>query len=290
MLRKTTYLLLFALLCSFALPVGLAAADDPGAPPEFTPPTEAVQRQLNAPLSRQATINALLADTKTKSEVLQAAGKLGITESQLRSAPLRPLPFKMEAKPLSDPDEEAFKALNWNNGFWFRPNTIPTYGPKKYKLGALELFPCKINSSYMNYYYLQLQGASSWPYAAVLHLELPSTPALYVVSIRISRTNGPAYPGWINKKPGATVAPAMCYFMNYYPSGMLYVPVSLTPIPGGSGYVGIISSNPTGESIANIMGMRKLNARIRLALYPSATVPSEPMSNLIFHSFHISRL
>jgi hypothetical protein len=148
-----------------------------------------------------------------------------------------------------------------------------------------------VMSSALTYHFLWVPGASTWASAAVLNVELPTEPALYTLTLKLTRSNGQCYPGWLTPKPGTTKAPVTVYFMEKRGQGSpTETKLTLTALPNGLGYVSIISASPNQSIPSSIYLMRKATARIRLELNPGSAASNEPMTHLIFHSYTLTRI
>lgn len=255
----------------------------------LAPPNTTVLQKLRAPMSKQALVNTLMSDPKTKSALTREGGKLGFNAAQIQNAASVRLPALGNFETPVDQVEVAYRALDWHSGFNFTIDNIPTYGPTNRKLATLALQPCKLYSTSTVYTCMNPQNTTQ-PYAGILNVELPTEPAIYALTVKISRWYAPCYPNWLNPKPGTSIAPIVVRFKEARAgSSAITVPVTLTPLPDGYGYVGIISANPS-STLSVPYSMRKATAQIVLSLYPSGTRPGEEMGDLMFRGFTITRL
>lgn len=303
MFGRSCYALLIVTLCCSAEVCRAASATHTGLLPTFSEPSAAVVSKLSTPVSREAAFNALMANRKTKSALVNAAGKLGIREADIQkslSAPLQvqfPRPTVGTMTPANtgtqtpiDPNEQAYRELNWHNGFDFTMQNVPTYGPRQYRLGYLVASPCSVWSPPPSFAFISLDTTKHYPQAAMLNVELPMEPALYMITIRLVRNDGKCFQGWLTPRSGRTVPPLACHFLEYRDPPVGVTQIALTTLPDQKGYVGFISANPNRPILVGTHGMRKTTGNIRIALSPGETKPGEEMHQLVFYGFSITRL
>jgi len=252
-------------------------------------PTASIARQMSTAVSRQTALNALLANSRTKSALLQSAAKLGYGEADVRGALSNPLRAGTNRTLPTNPDDEAFNALNWHSGFTFTSSSSPTYGPRGYRLGYLRVFPCSNSPSTSDYDFLWLPRVQYPVSALTLYVELPREPALYTFTIRMSRGNGTCHPGWLTTRSGS--APVACYYRECRRSAWTSeVPVVLTALSDGCGYVGIVNANPDSSATPGLYGMRRTTAEMRLVLDPRRVGAGEAMTQIVFRNCTLMRL
>lgn len=292
MVASLCRVLLLALICSYGpLPCWAAPSIIGPEVGQLMAPPPDLLRRLDAAVTRQAAIDALMANPRAKALLQQEARRLGYGDAEVQGVSAAPLRVRARVKPVSNPDEDAYQAVNWHNGITFRSNAIPFYGPHNYRLGMLSMYPRLFLSYSPNCDYLWVPGKDVWPHAAVLYVELPSEPALYTLTLKLARSNGPCYPGWLTPKPGTTNAPVSVYFTEHRSQGSpTETRINLTALPDGLGYVGIISASPNMGILPAGYNMRKATARVRLELNPGSASNNEPMNYLIFHSYTLTRI
>lgn len=258
---------------------------------ELAPPSPDVLRKLNRAVTRQSAISALMANPKSRALVLQEARKLGYGDADVLRIAETPLRVRANAARASNPDEDAFRALDWHSGITFKSTSIPTYGPHNYRLGFLTLYPCMVTSPAPTYDTLWVAGLDSWTSTASLYVELPTEPALYTLTLKIAKSGAPCYPGWLTPKPGTSRAPVEVYVVEHRgQGGPTETKLILSPHPDGIGYVSLINASPVNSLFHSTYGMRRATARIRLELHPGSAATGEPMNWLIFHSYTLTRI
>ncbi|MGC8863925.1 MAG: hypothetical protein ACP5R5_14300, partial [Armatimonadota bacterium] len=186
-------------------------------------------QKLNAVVSRETVVNALLRDPGAKAALVQEALKLGHTEEEVNLAAGTPLRVKgdLTRVPVTDPNESAYAAVNWHAGLTFTPNNLPVYGPANYRLGHLIAYPCECSTLAGNPDYLKLRfpqqtdQAIDYGYTIRLYLELPAEPAVYVLALRVVRPDGKCRPGWLARKDNWSRAAMQCWLGNGYPGGAM---------------------------------------------------------------------
>ncbi len=284
--------LLLALVFSSVSPPCCAAPSRSGPEAgELTPLPADLLRKLNRAVARQAAISALMANPKSRAALVQEARKLGYGDAEVLRAAETPLRVRANVARASNPDEDAFRALDWHSGVTFKSTSIPTYGPHNYRLGVLTLYPCMVTSPAPTYDTLWVAGLNSYTSAASLYVELPAEPALYTLTLKMARSGAPCCPGWLTPKPGTSHAPVEVYLVEHRgQGGPTETKLILSPHPDGIGYVGLVNASPVNSLFSSMYGMRRATARIRLELHPGSATTGEPMNWLIFHSYTLTRI
>lgn len=241
-------------------------------------------QNLRAPISRQSVMSALMADPRTKEVLIREGKTMGLNEKQLQTITATPVPPPTVV-------ESNQNVIDWHKGVSFRMDQIPK-GPNNTPLGLMWMGPCKIYADHLEMPILPT-SARLGMYLAVLNVELPLEPGLYMLTIKIAATNGNCNPGWLVPKPNYTSAALRCSHYEKRTSGgnPTSVPVVLTTLPDRTGYAGVISANPAGDfTIYPMTGPVKCTAQINLMINPALASQDQPMGDLIFGGFTITRV
>lgn len=260
-------------------------------------PSAAVVRKMTAPVTRQATVNALLADNLTRSQLLEIGKKAGLSEIQILGAANTAIQTNFTRVATTDPAEAAYRAINWSAGVSFTPKSVPTYGTstRVYRLGYVVLHPVK-EATFMeglDYARLYFNPSGFYDLAVIVALELPTEPAIYAVTIKAANLDGEFMPGWLTPKQSGARPPVALKYIEKPPGapGPKITNVTLTTLPDKTGFVGLISANPDEPLYpGNPFGTRKLTAQFVLQVDSDQTRPSEPLTTLLFRRITITRL
>ena len=266
---------------------------------EFKPPddsavqvSEDIIKKLDASLSRQDAVAFIKADPNLKSYVEKEFRR--ITQSEIDWQTITSgKPVKTLEK-ASDPEEAAYQSINWNRGINFRPNNIPSYGSRRWKLGFMTCYPVLQTSALSpNELFLDWTSTSNTTLNGwiAISLELPNKPALYLVTIKLWSTQGTLNRSWLTAHPFAPYAAIFCRYIERPPnsSDIVITPITLNILPDGGGLAGIIPANPSGN-IASYAVMRKVTGRIEILLSPANTFPQDRFQKLIFSGINIMSL
>lgn len=254
----------------------------------------AVVRKVLARVSRQDVVRALLADAQTRSLVVEEGG---IGESQLDSLATKPLPAgaSKEAASVSAAiaaDEADYRRIDWTAGVDLTPSSIPTYGSGKWSVGALAVKYAEFKSWQPDSLVIPTARDQSLGNAVVCHLELPLGPGLYAVCFRLVRQDGMTFTSWTDWKNSANMTALMAAWWDANRSawgGGTFI--GMTLMPGGQGFVGLISAKPSGYVDIKGNGMRRVTSRIELDIYPSVPIrTTEYLENLVFGGITVVRL
>lgn len=251
-------------------------------------------RMLDAPMSRQEAIKIVKSDGKLRASVEEGLRRIGRSDVDLDKLAVTPVRPDRKMTRVTDPNEEAYQALNWHEGFTFTPNSVPTFGPRKHQLGLFSCYPAVAWSS-TNVQYVQLwtrETDTVWDKAVQLFVELPAEPALYLVTIKIAPLSGSLHPTWLTKAAGAPAPAISCYYKEQRRGSTqpTETPVSLTMLPNAYGVIGVISANPYETVTPKLASVRRVTGIIRLQIAPAYAPKGEGFNYMVFRSVNITRI
>jgi hypothetical protein len=248
-------------------------------------------QKLRAPVPRQTLINALLANPTTKPFVADAIGSSGGGKAKMGALSTARLSTAAAAAMAGDAD---FKKLDWKAGFTFTPFSVPTYGSGNWKLGALQITDTVLRTWVPDVAIITTQGQDYVGECVGLYLELPMETALYMVTIKLVRNDGKCFPSWVTQKDasGRTPVQASLWQLKEYEWAFTGTPIPLTPLPDGTGFVGLATGSPVYSSqvSAETFGMRRMDSRVVLYLSPKIAKYGEGFGELFFGGITITRL
>lgn len=251
------------------------------------------QQRLRAPIPREVAVNTLLSGPATKSALTTEASKRGFSPAQIANVAKNPLPRAISAQISKIPietaqqvSETALRSLNWSGGMTFTPLNIPRYGTGRWYLGSLEIVPVYWGT-YLGDSALMLMGELDFPGIVILTFELPKNdPGLYAITIRlVNYSDGLCQPGWLIS-PNTSESPFLfAYYYEIHNGGWISneVPIPLAPLSDKSGFVGLISANPTDSLNGSDKGMNRFTSQILI-------IARKELNSLLFSGITITRL
>lgn len=255
----------------------------------------AVVRSLKTSIPRKQLITALLANAKMKPVIQKEASKHGIASGHLGTLATKPLPRALSGETATmvaqmKADEAAFAAIDWSAGIDMTPAGIPTFGSGKWKVAALTVRNATFMTSQPDSLTISTDGTPYSSQVITCDLELPMEPGLYVVTIRLVRSDGYIDSRWVTyEKDGHKPIQAGWHDISKQNtwSGSR---VELVTIPEIKGYVALVRANPIGIVQFENTGMRKVTSRFTLSFYPFAQLTTTPLDDQVFGGISIMRL
>jgi len=265
-------------------------ASDKALPPE-------VYKKLTTPTPRDVLLQSIKALPRPANPQLQAARpispqrklemRLGTDKNKAGTA------ARAAGAPMSPSMSTGYDQIDWKAGLFISPFSIPTYGLGKWPVAAITTY-------YVEYMRSQNPGVVflDWPaqqgsgyytiYQMVrAELELPETSALYTITLKVTREDGACLDSWVRDRISGGPPPIRVYFGN---GGL---PIPMTKLVDGSGFVGIVNLQPSPAWDGSAYGLRGINAFIQIDVCPwSASQDEQPagLNTLVFGGITVTQL
>jgi hypothetical protein len=186
-----------------------------------------------------------------------------------------------------------YEKIDWNAGVFISPFSVPKYGLGNWPVAAITTY-------YIDYMRSQDPGVVflDWPpqegygyYTSYqmlqVALELPETPALYTITLKVARTDGACLESWVHDRSSGGPPPIQVFFGNGGP------PISMTKLIDDSGFVGIVNLQPGPAWDGSAYGIRAVNAFMQIYVCPWAAKQEEQpagLNTLVFGGITVTRL
>lgn len=254
-------------------------------------------KRLSAKVPRSVVLKSLLANIETKALIAEQASRHGVSESQLGTLATKPLPSSASrevgaiATALAG-DEKAYRGIDWTTGVSVRPSGCPTYGSSRWNVGALTVRNVLHRSWQPDHLVIPTQRNESVSQAIICYLEMPAEPALYMLAVRLARSDGQSFDRWVTETDTGNRTALMAAWWDAEPRG--WKPgtfVTLTALPDGQGFAGLVNVSPSGQVNVPGMGMRRTTSKLEVSLHPSVPIrTTEYLEDLVFGGIEVTRL
>jgi hypothetical protein len=265
------------------------------APDKALPPD--VYRKLTTPTPHDVVLQSIKTLPRPANPLPQAAKPI---------SPLRKLearrgtdknragsPAQAAGTAMSPSMSTGYEQIDWKAGVFISPFSVPKYGLGNWPVAAITTY-------YIDYMRSQDPGVVflDWPpqegygyYTSYqmlqVALELPETPALYTITLKVARTDGACLESWVRNRSDGGPPPIQVFFGNGGP------PISMTKLIDGSGFVGIVNLQPGPAWDGVAYGLRAVNAFVQIDVCPWAAKQEEQpagLNTLVFGGITVTRL
>jgi len=259
-------------------PAGGQAARVKRVPTEVRTLAPDISRKLTTASSREVVLQSIKGLPQAPAPVAQKSGPAPVLKRMIMPGgpgkPKTSASATAAGAPRGPAMSTGYDKIDWKAGVFISPFSIPRYGTGNWPVATVGVHYIEnMDSRYPGVLFLgwpaqQGTGYYMGYYTIDITLEMPETPALYTLALKVARPDGTCSESWVQNRPGGGPPPLYVWFGNGFP-------IPMTKLIDDSGFIGIVNLQPGPLYDGTGYGMRAYNTTVQVLAHPWSAKPEE---------------